>query len=200
MSDNSRKTPLASSLNRFARKTINDAYQLTGKALPASIVSADQGIVTVKFEVTAGSTPLPNVTIAIAESQYNRLPLQPGDNGVVVPADVLLGGITGLGSGTPSLYSQAANLGALVFLPTANAGWADVDGTKTFTAGPNGAIIQDLSGAAIINVDKTNGIKLSFGGHSIEIKSDNVYIDGKPFLPHSHSGVMTGGSDTGPVV
>lgn len=53
-------------------------------------------------------------------------------------------------------------------------------------------------GTTFVRVTQTS-ITLSSGGHSILINAAGVIIDGKPFLPHSHTGVQSGGGVTGPV-
>ena len=50
-----------------------------------------------------------------------------------------------------------------------------------------------------VNVVSTGTISLTVGGFGIQITSSGTTIDGKPFLPHEHGGVQTGGGSTGPV-
>ena len=197
MANNALKLPFASSQNRFAAKKINDALQLTGKALPCTVTAVSGAIVTVSFEILSDFT-LPSVTVAVQESIYVRLPIQVGDLGIVQPADARLGGITGLGAGTANL-STPGNLAALTFVPVSSANWPAVDGGKVVIAGPTGVLLSDATGAAVITVDKTAGITLSFGGRSIVLNATAIYIDGKEFLGHMHTGVQSGGSDTGGV-
>lgn len=52
-SDNSQKTPLARSLSDFTQSKISDANQILGKSLPATVVSKTGSIVTVKFEINS---------------------------------------------------------------------------------------------------------------------------------------------------
>ena len=44
-----------------------------------------------------------------------------------------------------------------------------------------------------------NATKINITGSSAVNISTNTKIDGKPFDPHTHGGVMTGGGQTGPV-
>src|SRR3954468_18141322 len=122
---NAQKTPLFQSANRLAENRVGDALQRTGKALPCSVVSKSGSIVTVKFEVNSDYS-LPNVTIPMFGPIYIRYPIQPGDKGMVVPADARLSGVSGIGGGTADL-SQPGNLTGLVFLPIANTAWSEVD-------------------------------------------------------------------------
>src|SRR5271170_5012693 len=107
------KTPLVRSLNQMATRRALDQIAKLGQALPASIVAVSGSIVTVNFDVS-GVYTLPNVTCPKAESEWLRAPTQLGDLGLVIPSDAYLGGISGLGGGTPQFTLQA-NLSALVW-------------------------------------------------------------------------------------
>jgi hypothetical protein len=61
------------------------------------------------------------------------------------------------------------------------------------------AELRSDDGAAKISL-ASGAITLSAGGHSIVVGSGGVVIDGKVFLAHAHSGVQSGGSNTGGVV
>ena len=65
---NAQKIWLARSLNQIATARAQDAIQLLGKALPATIVSIDGSIATVNFEVLQDGYNLPQVTCPIAGS------------------------------------------------------------------------------------------------------------------------------------
>src|SRR3981189_2805259 len=107
MSDNSRKIPLARSLNTAAMQRAADAIQQLGKALPCKVEEVKGQIATVSFEVANLPFTLPKVKIPIATSKYDWIPIQKGDKGVAQPSDVYLGGISGLGGGTAD-YPQRA--------------------------------------------------------------------------------------------
>lgn len=210
--NNAQKTPFTRTINEFALRKATDAIQLLGKALPASVVSVTNSIVTVNFELNTTFT-LPQVTVPIATSQYRREPTQVGDLGVVRPADVHLGGITGLGGGTADL-TVPANLSALVWEPVANQNWSATDDANAYLIyGPNGAIIRDTGKNCIVTLDQTQ-ITLS-GKNEVTIKVGNsvsviltssqvqingtLVINGQQYLQHLHTGVTAGSSDTGPV-
>lgn len=181
MANNAQKTPVARSLNIFAEKKANDAIQLLGKALPASVVSAQGSIVTVKFEIKTNFT-IPNVTCPVASSRYEFLPLQQGDPGIVVPSDARISAIAGLG-GTIADLSLPANLSSLVFMPIANASWpAPTDPNKYEIWGPDGTIIRNGDKSSSITVDDTGAaIKVPLG-KSLSISN----------LPASAAGLPSG--------
>ena len=192
------KTPFQETINKFARNKINDAFQLVGRRLPASVVSVSGSIVTVKFEVQSTFT-LPHVTMPIEGSEYVRLPIQPGCKGYVQTADASLGAMSGLGAGIADL-TQPANLAALVFVPIGNQDWASFDGDVLTMYGVDGLTLMDKVDGTTSVVLTSNSLTLTAAGHSIIINSSGVTIDGKLFLAHEHSGVTTGAGNTGGVV
>ncbi len=118
------KNPLGRSLNELAAERARQAIEQTGKALPCSVASVvSSGIVTVNFEVASPDITLPQVTVPICQPTYIRYPIQPGDLGMVISADAALGGVTGLGSGLPTLGVQPGNLTALAFVWLGNKNW-----------------------------------------------------------------------------
>lgn len=212
MSGNQVKTPFAQSLVQAADKRIYDAIQLEGKALPASVVSRDFAIVTVQFEVMGKQ--LPQITCPLAGSEYIRYPIQPGDKGVVYPADVRLGGITGLGGGAAN-FSLPGNLSALVFFPVGNKNWRkdDINQNEVTIYGPEGVKVRTsnrewtlwltLEG---IGVYRNDVLVMSIGGGVDEINIFNqnlivhggdVVADGVSLKHHVHGGVTPGGGNTG---
>src|ERR1700722_1446431 len=119
MANNALKTPIARGLEQFANRKIRGALTQLGQQLPASLVSINGGIVTVKFEIaTTPNSPytLQNISVPIVGSEYVRLPLQAGCPGFVMTADAYLGGMSGLGGGVADL-SPRGNLSMLVWTP-----------------------------------------------------------------------------------
>ena len=166
------KVSLASSLNGFVQRRMNDQGFLSGKAFPVSVVSRDGQIVTVKFELVSAPWTLPNVTIPIAGSEYTREPIAAGCMGYAASADALLGGVTGLGAGTASI-SSSTNLSALVFVPLGNKNFMKLDETKWWayassncllSIGDDGANISGPNGNLTVegNLSAGNGITCSF--------------------------------------
>lgn len=182
-SDNSQKTPIVHSLNEMARKRALDQIQLTGKNLPASIVSVSGSIVTVKFELNSEFT-LMQVTIPLFGPEYVRYPMQPGDKGVVLAMDARIGAMSGLGTGTATL-AQPANLAALVFLPIANTQWAAVDPNSVVVRGPNGVVLMDENSGSVftltpttVTIQSTNSITLLCGTSQIVLTPTSYLIKG----------------------
>lgn len=134
----------AKSMNNFAEEKIAEAMQLVGKVLPATIVKQSGKMVTVSFSLTNIPFTLPQVTIPLFGPQYVRYPMQPGDRGIVIPADTYIGGMSGLGGGVADL-TQPANLSALVYLPISHTEWQDVDGQVLTVYGPEGVTLRDSS-------------------------------------------------------
>ena len=182
--------------------------------MPCRVTSVDGSIVTVAFEVDPNEQ-LPEVTIPKAESPWIRMPTQVGDYGYTVPADAVLGGISGLGSGVAPLV-QPFNLEALVFVPVSNSNSPPIDQNAAQIQGPNGAIIQTTQGTESKAVVNENGISLTYGTTSIVMNSNSitltvngntivfnnygVFIEGIKFSTHQHSLVTSGTQDSGPVV
>lgn len=198
--NNAQKTPLARSLNRMALKRVLDSLQQEGKELPVSIVSLTGWIAKVKFEVQTKDFTLPQITVPIFQSKYDYTPYQPGDLGVVMSIDTYLGGVSGLGGGTSSL-AKVPNLTPLGFVPVGNKNFAaPIDPQKRIIyGGPNGARMQTADGTLVVEVDGQNGnVNITSTG-KVQITGE-LWINGKKYLNHEHSGVQTGSGDSGPVV
>jgi hypothetical protein len=198
MANNAQRSHYALEQNRFAEQKARKAIDTIGQALPCRVVAISGSIVTVSFEVNSAPYTLPHVTIPVAQSHYFFQPIQIGDFGVTVPADVYLGGVSGLGGGTPDL-TLPATLAALLFVPVANKAWVPTDPDKAEIFGPAGTIIRNGAGDSIVTV-ANDSITLSVAGHSIVINADGVTIDGILWDTHEHGGVVQGGDKTtGPV-
>ncbi|WP_145482023.1 hypothetical protein [Yersinia rohdei] len=129
-------------ITQFAENKISEAMESAGKVLPVTVISQSGKMVTVSFNLTNIPYTLPQVTIPIFGPQYIRYPMQPGDRGIVIPADTYIGGVSGQGGGTADL-TPPANLSALVFLPISNTEWDSVDGQVLTLYGPEGVTIRD---------------------------------------------------------
>lgn len=137
-----KKLNFGGNMNNFADKKIADALQMAGKILPASVVSQSGNMITVSFLLRDIPYTLPQITLPLFGPQYIRYPMQPGDRGIVIPADTYLGGASGLGGGTADL-TPPANLSSLVFLPISHTEWEGVDGQVLTLYGPEGVTIRD---------------------------------------------------------
>lgn len=176
-------------VNAAASDRARDALEQTGKALPCSVVSVSGSIVTVKFEVISGFT-LPNVTIPHFGGEWIRYPVQVGDKGVVIPCDARLNDTANIGTGKATMTS-AANLTSLIFMPIASTQW-------TATDDPNKLELYGHDGVII----KQGGVKIIVSAAGVEIFGTvtvhgDVIADGKSLKTHIHSGVQSGGSNTG---
>lgn len=172
--------------------------------------------VTVKFEVNAAPFTLPNVTVPTLTFEYIRYPIQVGDKGAVLPFDVLMGAISGMGAATPPTFLPPANLGALCFLPVSNKGWTATDDPDAVVIyGPNGFVLRDVGKNCSIVGDQENitttaktMLVLKVGANAtitikdgeIDITATTVKINGKVWEAHEHSGVATGTGNSGGVV
>lgn len=192
------KKPLAASLNLIAQQQVADAIAAMGKALPCHVVSIAGQIVSVAFDVDDPTVTLPTVTMPIATSQYDWLPLQEGDKGLTVPSDVYLGGVSGLGGGTASA-TNVGNLSALVFLPVANASWSTTFEGYRLVQGPEGAVLQTLDGSVSLVLNSAgvtiNGNLVVTGDTSFGGGAKKVVLDGDPVsggTVHATSTTMKG--------
>lgn len=212
MASNAQKTPITRSLNDLAIQKALEMIEQQGRSLPCSVTQVSGQIVTVKFEVQSGYT-LPQVTIPLATSVYDYLPIQAGDLGVARAADAYLGGVSGLGGGVATL-TQRANLTALVFEPIAHKNWSAPNPEQRVVQGPAGVLLRDLGatttidlqpnlismgcGNASITITPTE-ITLAVGAQTLVLTATGAQIAGHDFLSHEHVGVQTGVSNTGTV-
>jgi hypothetical protein len=180
------KTPLATSLNNFAQKKIEDYLQTQGQILPCSVVAVNGSIVTVNFEVSSPNLTIPQITVPIAESQYTRLPIQVGDTGICIAADTRLGGITGLGTGKAPL-GQPSNLGGLVFLPISNKNWFSVNGQYLVLYGPSGVEITTIHQDCKLTLN-SSGITIDLNGGNLIVNNGNTTMNGNLTV----NGLITG--------
>lgn len=170
------KMPQGTSLNALATRRAYQATQMTGRALPCTVVAVvSSGIVTVNFQVNAAPYTLPQVTIPVQAWEYIRYPIQVGDKGFTVPADVRIGNISGLGGGIPGL-DQPANLSALSFVPIGNAAWSETDDPDAVVIyGPNGVIARTQDGATSLTVN-SDGVTVE--GGDMTVTADHIALNG----------------------
>lgn len=137
-----KKINFGGNMHSFAAQKISSAMQMAGKVLPASVVKRDGNMITVSFLLSDIPYTLPQITLPLFGPEYIRYPMQPGDKGIVIPADTYLGGVSGLGGGIASLTSPA-NLSALSFLPLSNTEWEAADDQVLTMYGPEGVTLRD---------------------------------------------------------
>lgn len=92
-------------------------------------------------------------------------------------------------NGTPEQFVQFNDDGVTIVSPT-----------KISLQAPDVEIVAE-NGVAIsaADVDITADSSIAIGSPDNTISGGNTKIDGKTFLTHAHSGVQSGGSNTGPV-
>jgi phage baseplate assembly protein gpV len=196
MPDNYTKVWLQQSLNRIAKQRAAQEIEQTGWALPCRVTAVSGSIVTVSFEVLDSTRTLPPVTIPKAEGQWIRSPTQVGDFGLTVPADALLGGISGLGTGTATL-NRPVNMAALCWIPISAAGFPEVDTDAAYIAGPNGAVIKDSGSHCICTLTPT-GFIITLGASTFEITAEQIALT-SPTIALNGNIVQTAGAGTGAV-
>lgn len=159
---------------------------MTGRALPASVVSRVGSIVVVKFEIT-GTFTLPNVRVPMVGAEYLRLPIQPGCKGWVIPADAYLGGMSGLGGGVADLVPRG-NLSSLVWSPIGNTSWTAAENANAaILYGPDGCILRDTASTAVVTISPGH-IVLAVGAINITITAAGIVVNG----PITFNGIGTG--------
>jgi hypothetical protein len=175
MADNFAKLWLQKSQNQLAINRAAQEIQKQGHALPCRVVAVNGAIVTVEFEVDTAPWTLPQITIPKAESPWIRMPTQMGDKGVTMPADVYLGGISGLGGGTADMRKRG-NLSALVFVPVSNANSGPDDPNAAQVCGPNGGIMRTTQGAASSVITNQNGTTVTYGSNTVVVNSSEIQM------------------------
>lgn len=197
MSD-AQKNPFGLSIQRFTKAAAKAVEGLVGKSYPATVGErTGAGILKINYELT-GENTYPTPQVPVIGSKYHRLPYQPGEKGMTISADTYLGGMSGQGGGTAD-PGQKGNLGSQAWLPVGSADWAHEDpDTHVIIGGPNGVLIKDATGAAVITLT-ASGINMSFGGHTVVINSSGVIIESRDFLLHTHKNVTSGAGTSGGV-
>ena len=183
------KIPLAQSISDYVQQAIELNQMSNGLQLPCRVVAVDGAIVTVNFEIdNNGEYTFPQVKMPIAQSIYVRLPVQVGDLGICVSADVRIGGITGLGTkGALAPLVKPFNLSALIFVPVGATDWEAVDPNAVNINAPNGAVIRDTENNCVITLTPT-GVPVVRGDTQMVINDAGVTITGN-LLVH---GTITG--------
>lgn len=152
MADNSKKVPLALSVDAAGKQRAGDAISLLGMDLPCHVVKREGQIVTIAFDVN-GPWNLPNQQVPIHTGAHDWLPIKVGTKGVVKSCDVYLGGVSGLGSGTAD-FSRRATFATQVFIPATNKEWQPPGGGHT-----DDRIIQGEKGTLLLGKASNGDVK-----------------------------------------
>jgi hypothetical protein len=107
--------------------------------------------------------------------EYIRYPTQVGDTGIVLPIDVYIGGVIGIG-GTATL-TQPGNLSSLVFFPIGRRDFSRTDDVNALVLyGPDGVIMRNVAktntvtvGPAGIAMTDSNGNSIAMAGSGITL-------------------------------
>lgn len=205
------KTPLNPALQILAKSRATDDRWRNGKSYPCSVAEVvSSGVVKVKFEVNSTPFTLPQITVPVLYPEYVRYPIQVGDRGLLVSADVRTGGLSGLGSGTPDL-SRPGNLSACHFLWMGRTQWVsalDPNAVEIYGVGTSGVILRSGDATVKFTLEasgitiETNGMDITInGGGDIQVNGGgDVIADTISLMNHVHSGVQTGSGDSGPPV
>lgn len=199
------------SYNRTAQVRALELINNTGKGLPCHVVAVNGQMVTVAFDLDSTPWTLPQLTIPKQENPYIKSPTQVGDKGMTVAAFTYLDYTTGQ-SGSISELKQCGNLSGLTFVPVGNIGTSMIDPDAVEITAPNGAIIKTDDGVGEIIVNGSNisltygattfiidstGINITCSGQTVSIGAGGISFNGIDFATHRHTGVQTGGSNTG---
>lgn len=192
---NSQKFPFQKTINNIIRTGAEDREAIAGRSLPCHVVAVKGQIVTVQFDMLPDGVHYPEVTVPIATFPYIRYPIQKGDKGVTVAADVSLREVSGLGTGIAN-RAITFSLVPLFFVPLSNAGWTQEDPNKLVLYGPDGAILKTADGGSSVTVEPGR-VVLSVGENTLELSSSGLSHNGVNIgSTHTHivSGVESGGS------
>lgn len=198
MADNFSKLPLQKSQNQLAINRAAQEIQKQGRALPCRVTAVTGSIVTVAFEMDTSPWTLQPIEIPKGESPWIRMPTQVGDTGVTMPADVYLGGISGLGGGTAN-FTRRGNLSALVFVPVSNSGSPPIDQNAAQVQGPNGVISRTTTGTTSQVATNTSGTTVTFGTNTVVVNETEIALNfgGATSLVVNASGItLTVGGQT----
>ncbi|WP_324028579.1 phage baseplate protein [Pantoea sp. JZ2] len=192
---NAQKTPFISTLSGMMSDVNRSQAALKGRELPCHVVGVRGQIVTVQFDMLPEGINFPQITIPVATFPYIRYPIQAGDRGVTIAADVSLRGVSGLGPGIANL-SYTLSLTPLFFVPIANAEWPGENPNKIVLYGPEGALIKTSDGKTSVSID-SDKIALSIAGQTLELSASGLIHNGVNIgATHKHNvnGVESGSS------
>lgn len=171
-------------LSEMIQQKTADINALAGRLLPAHVVAVSGQLVTVHFDILPEpGVVYPDVTIPIATFEYLRWPVQVGDKGVTLCADVSLALQTGQGINLPS-RAAPPSLTALYFLPLASTQFSEVDPNKITLYGPDGAVLrtQDNNSKITVNkqrIDMKTVKAIELDAEEITLNAKVIYLNGE---------------------
>lgn len=186
----SQKFPFLKAFNNAIQTGAQDRVEIAGRSLPCHVVGVKGQIVTVQFDMLPDGTQYPQVTIPLATLPYVRYPVQKGDKGVTVAADVSLRGVSGLGTGIAS-RALTLSLVPLFFVPLSNAGWTEEDPNKIVLYGPDGGILKTEDGASSVTVEPG---KITQKADAIHLDAGDIYLKG---IIHLNGTIVQDASEMG---
>lgn len=172
-------------MNNFAANKIAQAQLMAGKVLPAAVVERNGNMVVIQVLLRNVPYVVPHLTVPLFGPEYVRYPMQPGDRGILIPADAYLGGVSGLGGGTADL-TPPANLSALTFLPISNTEWENVDPNVLTMYGPEGVTLRDSESKTTflltpesVTIATPNQFKVTVGGTAFTLTGTSWALTGQ---------------------
>jgi len=190
------KQPVYRTLTNGIRGRINDAIQLTGRALPCHVVKVLGALITVQFDISSQYT-LPTVTVPLFGPEYIRYPIKTGDRGQVIPCDARIDYSSGQTNAIAGIdASTTGNLSAVFFMPLGNKNWVVVDPTQVTVYAPNGVLIRDTGSAAKINL-LPGSITISLGSSTWEMTPGGVTVTTPVYTVNAPSIVLNGNLSQG---
>lgn len=162
MPQEAQKISFVDNLLAFVRTQAQNANHILPKGVPVHVSAIKQGPGQVDLlELTIDATgpyTLPKIIAPQAHSKYHREPTQVGDKGYYVPGTYYIGGESGHGGGTASLYPRG-NLTTGVFHPISNTNWDPKDPNMFLvTGGPAGHTTQSADKTTSMVIDALNNI------------------------------------------
>lgn len=136
------------------------------------------------------------------------LPIQAGDEGFLIFCDMAIDLWKARGGVQNQLVMRRHDLNDSFFLP---GGWSQprvLENYSTTSAqlrSDDGSVVVDVAASGItltapkVTINSSGDVDITAQG-AVNIQGNPTSIDNKEFLTHLHSGVQSGGSDTGPVV
>lgn len=192
------KYPFNVALSEMMGRKTADNNAIGGRLLPAHVVAVSGQIVTIKFDVLPEQGVVyPSVTVPVATFPYIRYPIQVGDKGMTLCAEVSLANQCGMGKGLPS-RAAPPSMAALFFIPLAHVNYSEVDPNKITLYGPDGAILRTEGFESSITVDKTSITEKA--ANTITLEAPDIFLKGNIWLEGPIQQLAGGGATTAKLI